>query len=246
MKQNLANWIGRPATSKKLRRFSGALQQIFRRLLDQPVSGKEDAMRAAFRRISSFGPAGDYVEFGVWRGRSFVLAWDYARRNELREMKFFAFDSFEGLSEPSSIESSKFTEGQFQFSQEAFELAISAAGVDLSRVEVVPGFFRDSLSSETRARLGIQSAAIVWIDCDLLEPSLDALEFVRPFLKNGTCICFDDWFSFSGHQNAGEIAAVREFLRRHPEVSLIEFKNFEPTGKIFLVHLDTESLNKNC
>lgn len=230
-------YIHRPATGPRSRRIRGALQQIVRRFLDQPVDGKEEGMRMAFHRVASSGPKGDYLEFGVYRGRSFILAYDYARRHGLSDMDFLAFDSFEGLSAPIGVESAQFVEGQFAYARDRFMQNLLAAKVALSRVHIISGYFSESLTGETHRVVGNRTAAIVWIDCDLFEPTLQALEFVRPLLTDGTCICFDDWYSFSGHPHAGEVAASHEFLRRWPHISFIEYRNFGASGKQFLVHI---------
>src|SRR4051794_29781721 len=45
---------------------------------------------------------GDYYEFGCHRCRTFRMALTEARRHNLSSAKFLAFDSFEGLPEPTS------------------------------------------------------------------------------------------------------------------------------------------------
>src|SRR5882672_12691289 len=46
---------------------------------------------ARFRNLE-----GDYMEFGVFRGDSFIKAFHFAKFAELFSMKFYAFDSFSG------------------------------------------------------------------------------------------------------------------------------------------------------
>src|SRR5689334_5194659 len=57
-----------------------------------------------FRRTYDFltdnRVTGDYYEFGCHRCRTFRMALTEARRHNLPSAKFFAFDSFEGLPEP--------------------------------------------------------------------------------------------------------------------------------------------------
>jgi len=50
-----------------------------------------------FRHIAEHFTDGDYLEFGVFRGRSFKLAYEEAQRNNLNKIRFFAFDGFVGL-----------------------------------------------------------------------------------------------------------------------------------------------------
>src|SRR5882672_6940762 len=48
-----------------------------------------------FKQINGVG--GDYFEFGLWRGKTFLYAWEMKRRYHCCEMQLFGFDSFEGL-----------------------------------------------------------------------------------------------------------------------------------------------------
>jgi macrocin-O-methyltransferase TylF-like protien len=40
---------------------------------------------------------GDLLEFGVYRGTSFISAFKQAQEHRLTHMRFFAYDSFAGL-----------------------------------------------------------------------------------------------------------------------------------------------------
>lgn len=51
----------------------------------------------AFEFVKINGISGDYFEFGVWRGKTFCYARKMARRYQYNPVKFFVFDSFQGL-----------------------------------------------------------------------------------------------------------------------------------------------------
>lgn len=107
----------------------------------------------------------------------------------------------------------------------------------MSRVQVVPGWFSDTLTETTRAKLGTMLAAIVNIDCDLHEAARQALEFVTPLLQDGTVVLFDDWLAFRGNPNRGEQRACREWLAAHPEWSLTPFhKDHSPRRASFVLN----------
>ena len=57
-------------------------------------------IETAFGFVQNNGIEGDYLEFGVHCGRTFTEAWRASQRYALAEMRFHAFDSFEGLPEP--------------------------------------------------------------------------------------------------------------------------------------------------
>lgn len=183
-------------------------------------------------------PPGDYLEFGVYRGLSFMHAYELAQRYELGSMDFYAFDSFQGL--PADIGASEkkydhFFEGQFSCSEDEFRHILEGAGVDLGRVTLVPGFYDRVLTGALKERLPIKRAAVVWIDCDLYASTVPVLDFVTDYLGTGSFIVFDDWFSFGADPSAGEMRATIEWQRRNPNITLVEYHKFHSAGISFLV-----------
>src|SRR6478735_8737745 len=74
----------------------------------------------AFAFVHSEQVPGDYAEFGVYRGRTFVEAWRIGRRHRGLPRRFIAFDSFEGLPEPDTDDDvGRFSLGDFSYGREA-------------------------------------------------------------------------------------------------------------------------------
>jgi O-methyltransferase len=177
---------------------------------------------------------GDYLEFGVFRGDSFIRAFHTIRHvyrwytantrhspeqrrkaQGIREaMRFFAFDSFRGLPAPKGLDrrSSDFTEGQFACSSDAFLDRLKRSGIDLDKVVAVPGWFNDTCTKGTITKYNMTAASIVHIDCDLYESAKTVLKFVEPLLVDGTVLIFDDWYCFRGNPEFGEQRAFREWV----------------------------------
>jgi hypothetical protein len=190
---------------------------------------------------------GAYIEFGVFKGNSFIAAYralhsefrqrieqsaggadpdQNARRQSLVEsMKFVALDSFEGLPELTGVDTQTkdFRRGQYRASEDEFRKFIKMGGVDCSKVEIVPGWFSETAKAETWARLGIGKASIVWIDCDLYQSALDALNGVTGLLQEGTVLIFDDWFAFKANPRRGEQRAFAEWRATVREFDFVEF-----------------------
>jgi hypothetical protein len=156
-------------------------------------NGNEPQFERAFRAVADARLSGDYLEFGVFQGNSFVLAAHMATKYGL-DMRLFAFDSFEGLPEG---EGDRFHPGDYRCTQRGFERMIRKAGVDLDRVTCVPGWFEQTLTAETRERLALSRAAVVHIDCDLYSSTYSVLEFLDGLLPPGAVIIFDDWHAFA-------------------------------------------------
>lgn len=203
---------------------------------------------------------GDYLEFGVFRGNSVIDAYHtigraFGARTRDREslhsdayrggitrlwdqMRFFAFDSFQGLPELTGIDaaSNEFEEGKFACSVEEFNANLRAAKVDLRKVVVVPGWFDETCRPETIARHNMRHAAIVHIDCDLYESARVVLKFIEPLLVDGTIIIFDDWYAYRGNPGMGEQRAFREWTATMPEWTFTEYQKEGPWRNSFIAN----------
>jgi hypothetical protein len=67
------------------------------------------------------------------------------------------------------------------------------------------------------------SVSVCYIDCDLKEPTMQALNFVGPLLEPGALLYFDDWRLCRGSRQVGERAAALEWLDSNPDIELVEF-----------------------
>lgn len=182
---------------------------------------------------------GDYLEFGVYRGDTFRHAYA-ALAAAFPAMKFCAFDSFEGLPEPSGIDArdgytSSFTRGEFACGETEFADGLRAAGVDLNRVVTVKGWFADTLRPEKVRDHGIERAAFAWIDCDLYESTVPVLDFLTPRLAVGSVVAFDDWRCYRNQPDCGEQRACGEWLAANPRIRLNQLLSFGWHGIAFTV-----------
>ncbi len=200
---------------------------------------------------------GDYLEFGVFEGESFVYAYhwinDYrqGQREFLRRQgiapkpgespRFFAFDSFEGL--PAVVDRDvppHWRDKAYNCSLERFLGNLKKAGVDPSRVIPIQGYYNQSLTGECRQAHAMKRAAIVHIDCDLYESTVDVLNFVGPLLVDGSVIVFDDWFYYRAHPNKGERGAFSAWLKQNPQFHVSELVTAYPAAAR-IINLDGTS-----
>ena len=168
---------------------------------------------------------GDYVEFGVYQGATFVEAFHAAELCRLDQMRFIACDSFQGL--PSA--GGPFEKGEFRASRETFEATLRANKVPPARVQIVEGFYSDELLAALPSEI-----ALAWIDCDLYESTVPALDSLADRLIDGAVVCFDDWFTHRGDPDQGEQLATREWLERNPQHRLHSYRPFSWAGQSFL------------
>jgi O-methyltransferase len=194
-------------------------------------------IETAFGFVNNNGISGDYVEFGVFRGRTFAEAWNAARRYGLKEMRFYAFDSFAGLPEVSGQDvGGTFSKGQFSAARAIFENTLRKNRVDMSRVSVVEGFYDQTLGEGRRKELPIEKVSVAWVDCDLYASTVPVLNFLSDVLVDGAVLIFDDWYCFNGRPDRGEQRACAEWLAANPHIKLVEYQNFHWAGRSFIVN----------
>lgn len=193
---------------------------------------------------------GDYLEFGVYKGDSLLKMDRYVKEvvrvfggnngamDNLRNMRFFGFDSFEGFPKASEIDivpghEAWFREGALACSEADVRRRLARGGMKMDRVHLVKGFFQQTLNAETKARLGLEKASIILMDSDFYESTRDALEFVTDLLVDGTILIFDNWWMYRGHPGKGEHRAFTEWTEKHS----IRYSEFiRTTSMSFIVH----------
>jgi len=183
--------------------------------------------------------AGDYCEFGVWQGTTFIHAYR-TMSPQFGAMRFAALDSFEGLPEPRGVDAadgytSHFYKGQFESSHKAFMRNLRRQRVDLRKIITVKGWFNETLAPERAAAHGIDKVAVAWIDCDLYESTVSVLDYLASRMTVGTVLAFDDWHCYRNHPDFGQQRACREWLERNPAISLNELFSFGWNGMVFTV-----------
>jgi O-methyltransferase len=163
---------------------------------------------------------GDYYEFGCHRVRTFRMALTEARRHNLSDMRFVAFDSFEGLPPSTSTSGTSvdiWHPGVLSTSVEQFMHLVKEHGIYVDHVETIKGFYSDSLTEELRKKFNKRSnkMAFVNIDCDLYESAVPVFDFIEPMLQEGSVIYIDDMFAgFKGNPEKGVSRAFNEFQER--------------------------------
>ena len=166
--------------------YSKYIYSIGRQFFKDP---RKSYFERAFETVNSKGVAGDYLEFGVFRGTSFITAYKIAKRkNMMANMRFFAFDSFEGLPQD---EGEKFKRGSMKCEENQFINIIENAGVNLDKIVIVKGYYNESLNNKIKIIHKLHKASIVHIDCDLYSSTKEVLSFISDLIQNGTILIFE-------------------------------------------------------
>ena len=154
-----------------------------------------DNVRWACETAIAEGVPGDFVETGVWRGGATILMRGVLAAHGVDDRDVWLADSFEGLPEPDA-DTYPADAGQELWSTlevlKVDEAAVRAnfARYDLldSHVRFLVGWFRDTLPTAP-----IESIAVLRLDGDLYESTMDALVSLAPKVSPGGIVIVDDY-----------------------------------------------------
>ena len=153
-----------------------------------------DNIRACAEAALEDGIAGDFIETGVWRGGAVIFMRGILKAYGVEDRIVWAADSFAGLPPGDLAKYPK--ESPAAFDQHA-DLAVSLEQVqrNLARyglldgqVKFLKGWFRDTLPTAPMEKL-----ALMRLDGDLYESTMDALVALYPKLSTGGFAIIDDY-----------------------------------------------------
>jgi O-methyltransferase len=201
-----------------------------------PVKAFYACVSSAIDELCKSVPAtqlGDYLEFGVSRGTSMSCVYRALADKGLGHVRLIGFDSFEGLPPESADEG--WEPGAYKSSQEATTAYLVGKGVDLQRITLVKGWFKDTCTAGTKSLLRLKKASVIMVDCDIYSASRDVLRYVEPLILDHAIVICDDYGSQPRNEYRGQNDAFEEFLQEHPDLSVQPLPSYRPPSRIFLV-----------
>ncbi len=175
------------------------------------------------------GTEGAVVECGVWNGGSSAMvaaglaaAGDTGRR-------FWLFDSFEGMPEPTEADEAKVRENYFsgwcKGGVERVHEAHRLVGHSLDLGTIVPGWFDDTLAHHADA---IGPIALLHVDADWYSSVMTVLDVLYPRVVPKGTVVIDDYGRWSGcrmavHDYFGD-AQIATFALRPIDNAAVSFR----------------------
>jgi O-methyltransferase len=153
-----------------------------------------DNLQVCVEDVLQRGVPGDLIETGVWRGGATIFMRAILQAYGDRERRVWVADSFRGLPSPNS---QKYPWDAGDVHHQMPELAVSLEDVQANfqlyglldeQVHFLKGWFRDTLPSAPIGRL-----AILRLDGDMYESTMDALVHLYPKLSVGGYVIVDDY-----------------------------------------------------
>lgn len=167
-----------------------------------------DNLRTCIERIVEQGVPGDLIEAGAWRGGASIFMRGVLKALDVDDRRVWVADSFQGLPLPDRRYLADAGDRHHRFSVlavglEAVKENFSRYGLLDAQVRFVPGWFRDTLPA-----LHDERWALIRLDGDMYESTIQALEALYPQLSVGGYVIVDDGAL------APCRAAVEDFRRR--------------------------------
>ena len=153
---------------------------------------------------------GDFIETGVWRGGAVIFMKALLNEYNLQDRRVFVADSFEGLPKP---DVAKYVEDKGDRHYQWKELSIGEMVVRENfrkynlldeNVVFLKGWFKDTLKIAP-----IQKLALMRLDGDMYESTMDALIPLYPKLEIGGYVIIDDYNGIPACK-----AAVTDYRKR--------------------------------
>jgi len=165
----------------------------------------------ACKYIQDSGINGDFVEAGVWRGGSSIVA-----KRMLKNRRFFLYDTYQGMTKPSDFDfrvgsgdasttKAKWTENQKQSHNEWVFAPIGEVKDNFSRFNLLDNsviFVQGAVETTLREEGVPSEIALLRLDTDFYESTLIELEILWPQLTAGGILILDDYGHWDGARKA--------------------------------------------
>jgi O-methyltransferase/demethyldecarbamoylnovobiocin O-methyltransferase/8-demethyl-8-(2,3-dimethoxy-alpha-L-rhamnosyl)tetracenomycin-C 4'-O-methyltransferase len=167
------------------------------------------SLRVHVAQVIEDNVPGDFIETGVWRGGASIYMRALLAAHGVKDRRVWVADSFAGLPPPNPAEFPA------DAGDELYRIPVLSASLDEvkknfakynmldSQVEFLPGWFKDTLP-----RAPIEKLAILRLDGDMYESTIQALTSLYDKLSRGGFVIIDDFFIPACRQ------AVEDFRRQ--------------------------------
>ena len=180
-----------------------------------------DHLQTCMETVVKENIEGDFIETGVWRGGACIFMSGFLEVHGIHDRKVWLADSFQGLPAPNAAKYPK-DKGDKLYTFDYLRVSIEDVKnnfrkYDLldEKVQFLKGWFRDTLPTAP-----IEQLAILRLDGDLYESTMDSLTNLYHRVSQGGFIIIDDYVLRTCK------AAIIDFRKAHNiQVPLVEIDN---------------------
>jgi O-methyltransferase len=167
-------------------------------------------LRELVESVLKNGIPGDFIETGVWQGGACIWIRAILSTYGVTDRFVYLADSFQGVPEPNLAEfpadaSLAGLSKAWAVPMEQVKANFEAFGLLDSQVNFVEGWFKDTLPN-----LVDSTFALIRLDGDLYESTIQALDSLYPLLSPGGFVIIDDYGAFQPCRGA-----VEDYRKKH-------------------------------
>jgi O-methyltransferase len=179
----------RTLAPQRYKRFKWAVPEVSRphTLLSK---GQLDRLEKIMLACIESRVLGDFIEAGVFRGGAAIFMSAVLKAYNVKDRKVWVADSFQGIPFSKKVLGDPVDKWKDRWAAqfEQVEANFKRYGLLNNNVRFIKGYFSTTLS---RAPLG--KLAVVRLDADSYESTMDALEVLYPKIPVGGYVYIDDW-----------------------------------------------------
>jgi O-methyltransferase len=168
------------------------------------------ALYQAMRYVAGAGIPGDFVECGVYRGGSSMLAALCAGAFGPEDMRFWLYDTFTGMTEPTPEdgkmahdiwkESEREDHNEWVYAPlDEVRANLDSTGLAPERLELVQGPVEETVPAQMPERI-----SVLRLDTDWYDSTKHEMEHLFPLLQPGGVLICDDFGFWEGARQAVE------------------------------------------
>jgi len=197
------------------------INKLFRLLGQQPklkLTHKEEKkliIELCAKKISQWGIKGGYYDFECYKGKTIINAHKAFKEYSLN-INIYGFDDFR---DAPNLKTDYYTSeiiNKTKWSKKSLLNYLNNSDFGLNNTLITKIDYDDLPSSNLKSDINFDKAAIIWIDCNIYNNTLQVLNWVKEFIQTGTIIVFDDYFRFNPPY--GESGAYQTFLNNSPDI----------------------------
>jgi hypothetical protein len=209
---------------------------------------KFNTLKMVFHTLALENFKGSYVEFGVASGNSLQGA-ILANNTQFKSLNikkirrnFYGFDTFEKFQSSDRDDKHQTWEGgSFSFPYDKVKNRFTKYR-EVKLIKTNCSYLNDEEKGLKLDQIIEGDIAIALFDMDLKEPTYEALNWIKPKLKTGSILIFDELFGFLGDEDKGEAGALKKFQEENKNIKFREFKKYGCGGVAFQINIEK---NKN-
>jgi hypothetical protein len=154
-----------------------------------------DNLQWCVETVLAEGVPGDLIETGVWRGGATIFMRAVLKAHGVKDRKIWVADSFEGLPDAGLFQIDDIFKALTVQARQQLVISLAEVRTNFERyglldeqVRFLPGWFQETLSAAPLDRL-----AILRLDGDLYESTIQALESLYAKVSLGGFVIVDDY-----------------------------------------------------